>query len=100
MGYNLPHRTGRKKAWRGGKCYLPEDWFPRAFPTVLHEISPVGDYFSPEQVLRGCYSSRCLDRFGGFLGLVEIQRDSGMLFSEDFRLRKLPLLDHVVQFHL
>ena len=84
--------------WRSSRFY--EDWFLLAFPAVLHEVLPIGDYFSPEQVLRGCYSSRCLDRFAGFMGLVEIQRDSGKHFSEDFRLRKLPLLDHVVQFHL
>ncbi|MFZ2445169.1 MAG: hypothetical protein WAW37_02320 [Syntrophobacteraceae bacterium] len=84
--------------WQSSRFY--EDWFLRAFPAVLQEVLPVGDYFSPEQVLRRCYSSRCLDSFAGFLGLVEIQRDSGKRFSEDFRLRKLPLLDHVVQFHL
>ncbi|MEN6465304.1 MAG: hypothetical protein ABFD62_08990, partial [Syntrophaceae bacterium] len=84
--------------WRSSCFY--EDRFLRAFPAVLHEVLPIGEYFSPEQVLRGCYSTRCLDRFAGFLGLMEIQRDSGKRFTEDFSLRKLPLLDHVVQFHL
>ncbi len=84
--------------WQSSRFY--EDWFLHAFPTVLQEVSPVGDYFSPEQILRSCYSLRCLDSFAGFLGLVETQRDPGKRFSEDFRLRKLPLLEHVVQFHL
>jgi hypothetical protein len=66
----------------------------------VRELLESRSFASPEQVLRGCYSSRCLDSFAGFLGLVEIQRDSGERFSGDFRLRKLPLLDHVVQFHL
>lgn len=84
--------------WRSSRFY--EDWFLRAFPAVLMEILPIGEYFSPEQVPRGCYSSRCLDSFAGFLGLVEIQHDSAKPHNDDFHLRKLPFLDHVVQFHL
>lgn len=84
--------------WQTGRFY--EDWFLRAFPAVLQEISPVGEYFSPEQILRSCYSPRCLDSFAGFFGLAEIQRDSAERYNGDFRLRKLPLLDNVVQFHL
>jgi len=58
------------------------------------------DALSPEQILRSCYSLRCLESFAAFLGLAEIQRDSARRCDRDFRLRKLPLLDHVVQFHL
>jgi hypothetical protein len=92
---NLLKRHGTD--WQTSRFY--EDWFLRAFPAVLQEISPVGEYFSPEQILRSCYSLRCLDSFAGFFGLAEIQRDSGEPYS-DFRLRKLPLLDHVVQLYL
>ena len=88
----------RGTGWQTNRFY--EDWFLRAFPAVLQEILPIGEYFSPEQVLRRCYSLRCLDNFASFLGLVEIQPDSGKRCDEDFRLRKLPLLNHVVQFHL
>ncbi len=84
--------------WQSSRFY--EDLFLRAFPAVLQEVSPIGEYFSPEQTVRSCYSQRCLDSFAGFLGLVEIQRDSAKRYDGDFRLRKLPLLDHVVQFHL
>lgn len=84
--------------WRKNRFY--EDWFLRAFPAILQEVSPLGDYFSSEQIVRKCYSLRCLDSFTGFLGLVEIKRDNTKLSDGDFRLRKLPLLDHVVQFHL
>ncbi len=82
--------------WQSSRFY--EDWFLRAFPAVSQEISPVGEYYSAEQVLRSCYSLRCLDSFAGFLGLVEIQREADKRYG-DFRLKKLPLLDHVVQFH-
>ncbi|HOV86926.1 MAG TPA: hypothetical protein PLM79_11220 [Syntrophobacteraceae bacterium] len=84
--------------WRS--CRFYEDWFLRAFPAVLNEVVPIGEYLSPEKVLRGSYSWRCLDRFAGFLGLVEIRRDPGKGLRGDFLVRKLPLLDHVVQFHL
>jgi len=87
-----------KAEWQSSRFY--EDWFLRAFPAVLQEVLPVGDYYSPEQILRSCYSLRCLDSFAGFLGLVEIERDSAKRSNGDFRLKKLPLLDHVVQFHL
>ena len=92
----LLKKHGRE--WQTSRFY--EDWFLRAFPAVLQEVSPVGDYFSPEQILRGSYSLRCLESFAVFLGLAEIQRDSDKGNKGDFRLRKLPLLDNVVQFNL
>lgn len=67
---------------------------------LLQEVEPLGEYFSPEMVLRNCYSLRCLENFAGFLGLAEIERDSTKRYTGDFRVRKLPLLDHVLQIHL
>jgi hypothetical protein len=84
--------------WQTNRFY--EDRFLRAFPSVLQEVSPLGDYYSPEQILRSCFSLRCLESFAAFMGLAGIQRDSAKRYDSDFRLRKLPLLDHVVQFHL
>lgn len=84
--------------WRSNHFY--EDSFLKAFPMVLREVPPMPEYYSPERSLRNCYSLRCLERFAGFMGLVEIERDPADRYSEDFRLRKLPLLGHVVQFHL
>ena len=84
--------------WQTSRFY--DDWFLRAFPAVLQEVSPLGDYYSQEQILRNCYSPRCLESFAAFLGLAEIQRDSDKTYNGDFRLRRLPFLDHVVQFHL
>ena len=83
--------------WQTNSFY--EDRFLRAFPGVLPHVAPVGNYYSPEQVLRGSYSLRCLHSFAAFLGLAEIQQDPGERHNV-FRLRKLPLLDHVVRFHL
>lgn len=50
--------------------------------------------------MRTSYSSRCLERFARFLGLVEIERSGNDRYSEELRVRKLPLLDQVVQFYL
>jgi hypothetical protein len=84
--------------WRSSIFY--EDSFLRAFPNLLQQVEPVGSYYSPEQVARLSYSARCLERFARFFGLVEIDRGGNDRYSEEFRLRKLPLLDQVVQFHL
>jgi len=51
-------------------------------------------------VVRLSYSTRCLERFARFLGLVEIERSGTDRYSEEFKVRKLPLLDQLVQFYL
>ncbi|MRR06017.1 MAG: hypothetical protein EG828_03595 [Deltaproteobacteria bacterium] len=84
--------------WRSSIFY--EDNFLRAFPNLLSQVQPLGSYYSPEKVARLGYTTRCLERFARFLGLVEIERSGTDRYSEEFRVRKLPLLDHVVQFHL
>jgi hypothetical protein len=83
--------------WRPGAFY--SDCFLRAFPMVLAEVRPL-PYETPEDEAARCYSLRSLERFAEFLGLVEIERDPSKRFTSDFRLRKLKLLDHVVQFQL
>jgi len=70
-----------------------------AFPQLLHEVRPLGEYLSPEKVLRSCYSLRCLENFAEFMGLAEIERDPVDRYAEVFQIRKLPLLEHTVVFH-
>jgi hypothetical protein len=84
--------------WRSSRFY--EDNFLQAFPMVLKEMPEMSEYYSPEKSLRSCYSWRSLERFARFTGLVETEHDPANRYTGDFRLRKLPLLDHVVQFHL
>jgi hypothetical protein len=68
---------------------------------VLQEITPLGNIYSPEEVFRSCYSTRCLDRFASFMGLVEIYRDLRSPWQHvAFSVKKLPLLDHVMPFNL
>lgn len=83
--------------WQTSTFYA--DNFLRAFPAVLGEARPYPFETVEEQVSR-CYSIRALERFAGFLGLVEIDRDPTDRYADEFRLRKLPLVDHVIQFHL
>jgi hypothetical protein len=84
--------------WKSNTFY--EDCFLEAFPQLISQVPPMGQFYSPEEVLRRTYSLRCLDRFATFLGLVELERPGNESYSEGFQLRKLPLLDQVVQFHL
>jgi hypothetical protein len=83
--------------WRSVAFY--SDIFLRAFPMVLAEVRPL-PYETPEDEAGRCYTLRSLERFAEFLGLAEIERDPSKRFTADFRLRKLPLLDQVVLYHL
>lgn len=92
------HLLGRYGGeWQTSIFY--EDNFLRAFPNLLSQVQPFGSYYSPEKVVRLAYSTRCLERFAQFMGLVETERTGTDRSSEEFRVRKLPLLDQVVQFH-
>jgi hypothetical protein len=84
--------------WQTNTFY--EDCFLRAFPNLLSQVQPIGSYYSSEKVLRSSYSVRCLERFAQFMGLAETERAGNDRHAEEFKVRKLPLLDHVIQFNL
>ena len=84
--------------WQTSRFYA--DCLLRAFPQLSQEVQPIGEYYSPEQVLRISYFQRCLKGFLEFLGLAEIQQSKERGVSDDFWLRKLPLLERVVRFHV
>jgi len=84
--------------WRSSTFY--EDCFLRAFPDLLAQVQPAGSHFSPEQEVRFIYSLRFLERFACFFGLAASEGARSGHDSEGFRVKKLPLLDQVVQFHL
>ena len=90
----LLHKHGDD--WQTNRFY--EDLYIKAFPRLLNEVQPPTSYYTPEKCLRLSYSVRCLERFAEFFGLVEIERPEKDRYSEDFRVRKLPLLDQVVEF--
>lgn len=84
--------------WRSNTFYA--DCFVKAFPNLLLQVRPVGGYATPEEELGRCYSLRCLERFAQFLGLIEIDRDEKARYFGPFQVRKLPLLERAVRFHL
>lgn len=96
--FSLYLLTRHGSDWQTSTFY--EDCFLRAFPNLLPQVQPLGSYYSPEKVLRSSYSVRCLERFAQFMGLAKTERPGNDRYSEEFRVRKLPLLDHVVLFHL
>ncbi|MDO8585781.1 MAG: SEC-C metal-binding domain-containing protein [Armatimonadota bacterium] len=83
--------------WRPNSFY--EDAYLRAFPHVVNEVeTPSWD--TPENMVRHCYSWRCLRNFAAFLGLAEIKETSDDWLRHDFEVRKLPLLDKAVVLHI
>ena len=83
--------------WRENTFY--ENAFVRAFPSIMDGVKS-GFHESPEETVRGAYSLRCLRRFAEFLGLVEIGGDVEQSYGRVFKLRRTPLLDDAVRFHL
>ena len=81
--------------WRPMTFY--EDAFLRAFPKLLEETPPT-PYETAEGRIRHRYSYRCLEDFAGFLGLVEIERETEERFDLSFKVRSAPLLGQAVQF--
>jgi len=68
-----------------------------AFPMLAHEV--VGDaYFSAEDVVKNCFTTRALERFAWFTGLVDMKPTGSPLAPREFQLRKTPLLDEAVVF--
>lgn len=83
--------------WKTNPFY--EDLFLRAFPAVVKEI-PAAPWQTAEELIRRCYSLRCLERFAAYMGLIDIQWESEKRLGQQFNLKKRPLLDEAVRFHL
>src|SRR3990172_7059662 len=76
-----------------------EDAFLRAFPRVLSDVA-LTPYFTPEQRVRKCYTWRALVNFAAFLGLADVEPTSEDWIDRQYRVRKRPLLDEAVRFHI
>lgn len=77
-----------------------EDAFLRAFPQILAEVPPQ-NYFPPERTVRNCFTVRALIRFADFCGLATVRPiEENNILCQDYRVKKLPLLDEVVRFQL
>ena len=56
--------------------------------------------FSPEETVRRAYTGRVLVHLAGFLGLATVEPASDERLCHEYRVKSLPLLGQVVQFHL
>lgn len=88
--------------WQHGDEWKPSgfytDIFLKAFPMVVDEVEPL-PYMTAEDEIRHCYSLRALERFLQFMGLSSIKKiPIGKPFARDYRIKKSPLLDEVVDF--
>ena len=94
----LLHRLGGE--WRASTEYA--DAYYRAFPRQL-DRSWLRDEYSQElyhKMMSSSYSYFALVRFANFMGLAEL-RDYDLLdLHEEFQLRKTPLFDAVLKFHV
>jgi len=84
-------------AWRSQIFY--EDAFLGAFPMLLDEVPP-SQVFSPGETVRRGYTWRSLVNFASFLGLATVEPASDEFLCHEYRVKSLPLLGQVVQFHL
>jgi len=74
-----------------------EDAYLRAFPMLVDEVA--GDpYFSAEDVVKRAFTTRALERFAWFVGLLDMRPTGSMLEPNEFRLSKTALLDEAVVF--
>ena len=83
--------------WQPNTFY--EDCFLRAFPMILEsgESHPIS---SPEETVRSCYTWRCLVNFAGFFGLAQVEPKSEDILNREYRIKKQPLLEQAVHFHV
>lgn len=76
-----------------------EEKFLQAFPTVLDEVSD-RVYRSKEEYVSLCYSLRTIQRFAQFFGLIEMDSNFPMPIERNYKIKKLPLLDQLLCFHV
>ena len=75
------------------------DKFLQAFPSVVDEIrEPL--YGSKADEIMRCYAVRTMKRFAHLFGLIELDSDSSVHILRDSQIKKSPLLDQLVSFHV
>ena len=76
-----------------------EEKFLEAFPAALDDVEyPI--YGTKEERFGQAYTLRTMERFARFFGLIELDRDPSRFIGRNFKMRKTPLLDHVIRFHV
>ncbi|NOQ79544.1 MAG: hypothetical protein GQ546_09105 [Gammaproteobacteria bacterium] len=84
--------------WKNHQVYC--EYSLKAFPTVLEEIEEV-PWETSENQYKNCFALRTFERFAIFLGLAKMDDSSqNKIMKKDYQIKKLPLLDEVLHFHL
>ena len=83
--------------WRPSSFY--EDGFLRAFSRAL-ETFPAPAFERPEIHIRRAYRDMALRNFAQLAGLAELEYTGDDPFQREFRLRKCPLLNQALTFHV
>ncbi|MBF0274187.1 MAG: hypothetical protein HQK84_03030 [Nitrospinae bacterium] len=84
--------------WQPGDFYF--DCFIKAFPVILNEV-PINPYRKPLDYLKSCYLRRAFINFVGFFGFGSVEQiKNGKLLPSEYRIKKLPLFDQFVHFHV
>ncbi|MCF7707370.1 MAG: SEC-C domain-containing protein [Verrucomicrobia bacterium] len=83
--------------WRNIEFY--QDCFLRAFPMAVELVEPLPSR-NPETVIRLCFAIYSIDRFAKFMGLIDHKDEPGSARKRLTHVKKTPLLDKVVRFHL
>ncbi len=83
--------------WRPSGFY--EEAFLRAFPRVV-EDTPPSFYERPEDKVRWAYQNMALHDFVRLAGFAELEYTDDGPFRAAFRLRKRPLLNQALTFHV
>ncbi len=82
--------------WRDTDYY--EDAFLQAFPDTLAGFV-AGAYFTPDLIVRATYSGLALHQYAESMGLAEVRR-LGESMHYRYEIRKLPLVDTAITFHV
>lgn len=92
---HLLHRYGDQ--WRPASFY--EDCFLQAFPSMQEDVKDTPT-LPAEKKIRLLYTRRVLLRFAWFMGLVAVDPPLAWTYLGEYRIKKQPLLDEVVCWHL
>jgi hypothetical protein len=86
-----------------GREFRPPEFYQQkfieAFPMSIDE-APAVLYETPAETVGHCYALRSLDRFTAFFGLAEEKVLGDDLLTRKYEIRKTPLLDALVTFHV
>lgn len=73
--------------------------YAKAFPALIDNIPP-GQYSSQKDSFYRCYQIRCLNRFLGWFGFIEIVKQKSIISSPEDKVIATVLIDDIFEFSL